>query len=151
MKAVLCKEYGPPEALVMGEVPSLTAGPGQVVVTVKACGVNFPDVLVIQNKYQFKPPLPFSPGGEVAGFVKQIGPGVTRFRPGDRIVASIGHGGMAEEALATVEKCMPMPDDVDFSTASGFILTYATSHYALKDRASLKPGEISSCSERPAA
>ena len=90
MRAVLCKEYGPPESLAVEELPSPKPGKGQVVLSVKACGVNFPDVLIIQNKYQFKPPLPFSPGGEVAGTVKELGEGVTNVKVGDRVIGSTG-------------------------------------------------------------
>lgn len=141
MKAVLCKEFGLPESLAVEDVPSPKPGKGQVVVSVKACGVNFPDVLIIQNLYQFKPPLPFSPGAEVAGIVKETGEGVSAFKPGDRVIASCGWGGMAEEVAAEASRCMPIPEGIDFATASGFVLTYGTSHYALKDRAKLKPGE----------
>ena len=141
MKAMLCKAYGPPETLVLSDVPSPKAGPGQVVITVKACGVNFPDVLIIENKYQFKPQLPFAPGAEIAGIVKEIGEGVTRFKIGDRVIASVGNGGMQEEVLADPNRCIPMPAGMDFETGSALILTYGTSHYALKDRARLKAGE----------
>ena len=141
MKAMLCKEYGPPEKLVLSDVPEPHAGPGQIVVQVKACGVNFPDVLIIENKYQFKPALPFAPGAEVAGLVKELGDGVTRFKTGDRVIASIGNGGMQEQVLADPNRCIAMPDGMDFATGSGLILTYGTSHYALKDRAELKAGE----------
>lgn len=141
MKAMLCKEYGPPEKLVLSDIEAPKAGPGQIVISVKACGVNFPDVLIIENKYQFKPPLPFAPGAEVAGVVKACGEGVTRFKPGDRVIASVGNGGMQEEILADPNRCIPMPDEMDFETGSALILTYGTSHYALKDRAKLRPGE----------
>ena len=92
MKAVLCKQYGPPESLALEELPSPQAGPGEVVVSVKAASVNFPDVLIIQNKYQFKPPLPFSPGSELAGVVKEVGPGVRGWKAGDRVIAFTTHG-----------------------------------------------------------
>ncbi len=141
MKAVLCKEFGPPESLVLEEVASLVPGKGQVVVAVKACGVNFPDTLIIQNKYQFKPPMPFSPGGESAGTVKVVGEGVEGFQPGDKVIASTVYGGYAEEVLVEASHLIPMPEGVDFPTASAFVMTYATSHYALKDRAKLQPGE----------
>jgi NADPH2:quinone reductase len=141
MKAMLCKEYGPPETLVLSDVPSPKAGPGQVVVSVKACGVNFPDVLIIENKYQFKPPLPFAPGAEIAGVVKELGEGVTRFKTGDRVIASVGNGGMQEEVVVDPNRCIPMPAGMDFETGAGLILTYGTSHYALKDRAKLREGE----------
>jgi NADPH2:quinone reductase len=141
MKAVLCKQYGPPQSLVLEDVPALKAGDGQVVISVKAAGVNFPDLLIIQNKYQFRPPLPFSPGGEVAGTVKEIGPGVTQLKVGDRVIGSIGWGGFAEEAVAQAARCTPFPANMDFVEASAFMMTYGTSHHALKDRARLKPGE----------
>jgi len=141
MKAILCKQYGPPDSLVLEEVPPLKAGKGQVVVSVKAAGVNFPDTLIIQNKYQFKPSLPFSPGSECAGVVKEIGEGVTIVKPGDSAIALTTFGSFAEEILVQEAECIPLPDGVDFKLAAGFTLTYGTSHYALKDRAQLKPGE----------
>jgi NADPH2:quinone reductase len=122
-------------------VPSPSPRKGQVVITVKACGVNFPDVLMIQDKYQFKPALPFSPGGEIAGIVKETGEGVTAFKPGDRVIVSIGSGGFAEEAVADAARCVPMPANLDFDVASSFFVTYGTSYHALKDRAHIKPGE----------
>jgi NADPH2:quinone reductase len=141
MKAVLCKAYGPPESLVLEEIESPQPGKGQVVVSVKACGVNFPDTLIIQGQYQFKPPLPFSPGGEVAGLVKAVGAGVESVKVGDRVIAFTGWGGFAEEVLVDAERLIPMPDGIDFPTASAFVMTYGTSHHALKDRARLKAGE----------
>ncbi len=141
MKAVLCKAYGPPDSLVVEEVPSPKPDKGQVLISVKAAGVNFPDVLIIQNKYQFRPPLPFSPGGEVAGIVKELGEGVTNVKVGDRVIGSTGWGGFAEEALAPAARCIPFPQNIGFVEASAFVMTYGTSHHALKDRAHLKPGE----------
>ena len=141
MKAVLCKTYGPPESLVLEDVEPLKPGRGQVVIGVKACGVNFPDTLIIQGKYQFKPPMPFSPGSEVAGVVKEIGAGIEHVKVGDHVIAFTGHGGFAEEVLAEAAQLIPMPKGMDFTIASAFVLTYGTSHYALKDRAQLKPGE----------
>lgn len=141
MKAVLCKTYGPPESLVLEDVEPLKSGRGQVVIGVKACGVNFPDTLIIQGKYQFKPPMPFSPGSEVAGVVKETGAGIEHVKVGDHVIAFTGHGGFAEEVLAEAVQLIPMPKGMDFTIASAFVLTYGTSHYALKDRAQLKPGE----------
>jgi NADPH2:quinone reductase len=141
MKAVLCKAYGPPESLVVEEVESLTPGKQQVVVEVKAAGVNFPDALMIQGLYQFKPPFPFSPGSEVAGVVKAVGSGVEGVKGGDRVMAFTGHGGFAEEVVVSPEQLLPMPEDVDFRVAAAFTMTYATSYHALKDRAHLQPGE----------
>ncbi len=141
MKAVLCKEYGPPDSLVVEELPSPTAGHGEVVLAVRACGVNFPDVLIIQNKYQFRPPLPFAPGGEVAGVVTAVGDGVATLKVGDRVIGSTGWGGFAEELAIDATRVIPIPDEMDFVTASAFLLTYGTSHHALKDRAQLRAGE----------
>jgi NADPH2:quinone reductase len=141
MKAVLCKAYGPPDSLVVEELPSPAPGRGEVLLAVRACGVNFPDVLIIQNKYQFKPPLPFSPGGEVAGIVKGLGEGVTGLAVGDRVIGSTGWGGFAEEVVLDAGRVIEIPDEMDFVTASAFLLTYGTSHHALKDRAQLRAGE----------
>lgn len=141
MKAVLCKEYGPPEKLSVEDVAELKPGKGQVVVTVKACGVNFPDALIIQGKYQMKPPFPFSPGSEIAGVVKEVGEGVSSVKPGDRVIAFTFYGGYAEEVLAEAAQLTPMPPGLDFITASAFVLTYGTAHHALKDRGELKAGE----------
>lgn len=141
MKAALCTHYGPPEELELRDVPTPSPGEGQVLISVKSCGVNFPDVLLIQDKYQFKPPLPFSPGGEIAGIVKAAGEGVVTPKPGDRVIASIGTGGFAEQALADAARCIPMPENLDFDVASCFFITYGTSWHALKDRAQLKAGE----------
>jgi NADPH2:quinone reductase len=141
MRAVLCKAYGPPETLVVEEVASAVVGAGDVRVRVHACGVNFPDTLIIQNKYQFKPPLPFTPGGEVAGEVVEVGSAVTRVRRGDRVIAMVGWGGFADEAVVPADRTMPIPTGMDFVTAAGFTMTYGTSYYALKQRAVLKPAE----------
>ena len=141
MKAVLCKEFGPPESLVVEDIASPEPGPGEVVLEVHAAAVNFPDVLIIQNKYQFKPPLPFSPGGEVAGVVAKLGEGVTNLKVGDRVIGSCGHGGFVEELAINAASCIPVPDAMDLETASALVLTYGTSHYGLKDRANIQPGE----------
>jgi NADPH2:quinone reductase len=141
MRAVLCKEFGPPESLVVEDVPEPAAGPGQVIVDVHGCGVNYPDFLVIQDRYQFKPPLPFSPGGEVAGVVTEVADDVTGVAAGDRVLAASGWGGMAERVALPAASVIPVPDGVDLVTASGFLFAYGTSHYALKDRAHLRPGE----------
>jgi NADPH:quinone reductase len=141
MKAVLCKAYGPPESLVVEDVPSPEAGPGEVVVSVKTASVNFPDVLIIQNKYQLKPPLPFSPGSELAGVVKSVGDGVTRWKPGDPVMAMTGYGAFAEEVKVDVNRLLSIPTGMDFVSAAAFGLTYATSEHALCDRGDLKAGE----------
>lgn len=141
MKALLCKHHGLPDTLVVEEVADPQAGDGEIVVEVKAAGVNFPDVLIIQNKYQFKPALPFSPGAEVAGLVAAVGPGVKGLKAGDRVLASCGHGGFAEKVAVKAAKALKIPEGVDFDTAAAFTLTYGTSWHALKDRAALKAGE----------
>ena len=141
MKAVLSKVVGGPETLVIEDVPVPTPGKGQVLVQVKACGVNYPDVLIIQDMYQFKPPRPFSPGGEVAGIVSAVGEGVAHVKPGDRVLASTGNGGMAEYCLAPAHGVMPIPEGMPFEEAAAFLMTYGTSYYAIKDRGDPKPGE----------
>ena len=141
MKAVLCRSFGPPESLVVEDVPELAPGPGEVVIDVKAAGVNFPDVLIIENKYQVKPPLPFSPGSEVAGVVRAVGDGVSAVKPGDAVMAITTYGGFAEQVKTAAERALPLPAGMDFVTAAAFGLTYATSDHALRDRAALRPGE----------
>ena len=141
MKAVLCKQYGPPDSLVVEELPSPRPGPGEVVISVKAASVNFPDVLIIQNRYQFKPPLPFSPGSELAGVVKEVGAGVRQFHPGDRVMAFTTYGAFAEEVKTEATRLVPMPQAMDFPTGAAFLLTYGTSDHALRDRAALEAGE----------
>jgi len=141
MKAVVCKAFGPPESLVIDELPAPKAGRGEVVVAVKAASVNFPDVLVIQNKYQVKPTLPFSPGSEMAGVVKSVGDGVNNVKPGDRVIAFSSYGAFAEECLVQAARLVPMPDAMDFATGAAFLLTYGTSHHALCNRAAPKAGE----------
>src|SRR5258705_10092563 len=141
MKAVLCKQYGPPESLVIEELPPPKPGPGEVVVSVKAASVNFPDFLIIQNKYQFKPPLPFSPGSELAGVVKEEGAGVSNVRPGERVIAFTTYGAFAEEVKTEALRLLPLPVKMDFVTGAAFLLTYATSDHALRDRGALQTGE----------
>lgn len=141
MKAVLCKQFGPPESLVIEELPSPVAGPGEVVVSVRAASLNFPDVLIIQNKYQFKPPLPFSPGSELAGTVKELGAGVKGFKPGDRVIAFTTYGAFAEEVKVEAGRLVPIPEGMDFNSAAAFLLTYGTSDHALRDRGQLRAGE----------
>jgi NADPH2:quinone reductase len=141
MKAIVCKEFGPPESLVVEDVESPVPGPGEAVISVKAASVNFPDVLIIQNKYQFKPPLPFSPGSEVAGIVKAIGEGVTDVKPGDEVLAMTTYGAFAEEVKTEARRLLPIPAGMTFADAAAFGLTYATSEHALSDRGALKAGE----------
>src|SRR5262245_35145104 len=141
MRAVLCKQFGPPESLVVEELPSPAPGAGEVVVSVKAASVNFPDVLIIQNKYQFKPPLPFSPGSELAGVVKAVGAGVSAFKPGDKVIAFTTYGAFAEEVKTEATRLLPLPEKMDFEAGAAFLLTYATSDHALRDRGSLRAGE----------
>jgi len=141
MKAVLCKQFGPPDSLVVEALESPRAGPGEVVISVKAASVNFPDVLIIQNKYQFKPPLPFSPGSELSGVVKEVGAGVQGFRPGDRVMAFTTYGAFAEEVKTEAGRLLKIPQGMSFTAAAAFLLTYATTDHALRDRGSLAAGE----------
>ncbi len=141
MKAVVCKQYGPPESLVVEELPSPRPGRGEAVVSVRAASVNFPDVLIIQNKYQFKPPLPFSPGSELAGVVKELGEGVSGPRPGDRVMAFTTYGAFAEEVKLEAARLVPIPESMEFASAAAFLLTYGTSDHALRDRGALQAGE----------
>lgn len=141
MKALLSKQVGGPETLVLEDLPSPKAGKGFAVVSVKACGVNFPDVLIIEDKYQFKPERPFSPGGEISGVVKEVGEGVTNVKPGDRVLGNTGWGGMAEEIALEASRLVKIPDTMPFDEAAAFIMTYGTSYHALKERAHLKPGQ----------
>jgi len=140
MKAVLCKQFGPPESLVVEDLPSPRAGPGEVVISVRAASLNFPDVLIIQNKYQYKPPLPFSPGSELAGVVKEAGEGVS-FRPGDKVIAFTTYGAFAEEVKTEASRLVRLPENMDFVTGAAFLLTYGTSEHALCDRGDLRAGE----------
>jgi NADPH2:quinone reductase len=141
MKTLLSKAPGPPETLVLEEVADPAPAPGQVLLKVAACGVNYPDSLIIEDKYQFKPPRPFAPGGEVAGVVEALGEGVTGLRPGQRVIGSAVSGGMAEKMVLPAERCVPVPDTMPLEEAAAFLMTYGTSHHALKDRARLKAGE----------
>jgi len=140
MKAVLAREFAALEKLTLEEVPAPQAGPGQVVIATRACGVNFLDGLIVQGKYQSKPPLPFSPGAEVAGVIKAVGPGVG-LAIGMRVLAMVGHGGFAEEVVTEASNVMPLPPQMDFTTAACFPIVYATSHHALIERAHLQSGE----------
>ena len=141
MKAVLCKAYGPPENLVMEEIPDPQPGDDEAVIEVHAASLNFPDGLQIQGKYQFQPPLPFTPGSEVGGTIKALGTGVSGFEVGDRVMAIPGIGGLAEQVLTKADSVHRIPDNMDFRTAAGFTMVYTTSYHALKQRARLQPEE----------
>ncbi|MDX2235603.1 MAG: NADPH:quinone oxidoreductase family protein [Hyphomonadaceae bacterium] len=141
MKALLSKSPGGPETLVLEDMPAPVAGPGDVLINVKAVGVNYPDVLMLRDMYQFKPERPFAPGGEIAGVVASVGDGVTHVKAGDRVIGSTGWGGMAEQIAISGLRVRKIPDAMPFDEAAAFLMTYGTSHYALKDRATLKPGE----------
>ncbi len=141
MKALLCHEFGSTENLKLTTTESPKPEKGQLVISVNACGVNFPDSLIIQNKYQFKPNLPFTPGGEVAGIVKELGEGIDHLKVGDRVFSLTGWGGFVEEVLADAYKTLPIPEGMDFITAATTMYTCGTSLHALKQRAQLKEGE----------
>ena len=141
MKAIVCKELAPPEKLVFEEVKLPPPAPGEVRVQIKAAGVNFPDTLIIQGKYQMKATPPFTPGAEVAGVVSEVGEKVKHVRPGDAVVALVPVGGFAEEVNAPADGVMPLPRDMDMTVAAGFPLAYGTTIHALKQRAQMKSGE----------
>ena len=141
MKAVVCRAFGPPESLELAELELPKLGADDVHVRVRAAGVNFPDLLMIQGKYQFKPPFPFAPGAECAGDVLAVGPGVTHVKKGDRVMAMTGHGAFAEEVVVPAHKVMTFPAEMDYVAASAMGLTYGTSAFALMQRAQIQPGE----------
>jgi NADPH:quinone reductase len=141
MKALLSRHPGGPETLVLEDIPEPAAGPGEVRVAVRACGVNFPDLLIIQDLYQFKPPRPFAPGAEIAGVVDAVGTGVGNVRVGDRVVLSPVRSGMAQKAVGLASNCWKIPDAMPFDEAAALLMTYGTSQHALKDRAQLRSGE----------
>ncbi len=141
MKAVLCKAFGPAETLVLEEVANLEPKKTEVVLDVHAAGVNFPDSLIIEGKYQFKPPFPFSPGGEAAGVISAVGEKVSQFKVGDRVMALTGWGSFAEQVAVPAYNVLPMPPSMDFTTAAAFSMTYGTSMHALKQRGNLQAGE----------
>ena len=140
MQAIVCRAHGLPKDLILTDAPDPVAGPGQIVIDVHAAGVNFPDVLLVQGKYQVKPPLPFSPGVEAAGVVAAVGDGVTGLHAGDRVASGV-MGAFAERAVANAATAIPLPPDVDFVTAAGMVLTYGTAYHALVDRATLRADE----------
>ena len=141
MRAVICSKFGPPENLTLEHVVDLKPKNGQVRIAIEACGVNFPDTLIIENKYQFKPELPFSPGGEVAGRVDALGEGVTDFKIGDPVMAMTLSGGFSEQIIVDSKALLRRPSSMDGKTAAGFTMAYGTSMHALKQRANLKRGE----------
>ena len=141
MKAIVCKAWGLPETLVIEEQADLLPAAGEIVIDIMAAGVNFPDVLIIQNKYQFKPELPFTPGNELAGTVHAVGAGVTQYKVGDKVFAFVPQGAFAQQVKVTADAVLPMAAGMDFDTAAAITLTYGTSHHAVVDRAQLKAGE----------
>jgi NADPH:quinone reductase len=141
MKALLSHSPGPPETLHLENVPDPKPGRGEVLLAVKACSVNYPDVLIIQDLYQFKPARPFSPGSEVCGVVEALGDGVDSIKIGARVIAMTGWGGMAEKLVAAADRCFPIPDTMPTDDAASFILTFGTAYHALQDRARIRAGE----------
>ena len=141
MRALVCSAFGPLEGLQLRELPDPAPGRGEVLIDVRAAGVNFPDLLIVQGLYQFKPEPPFAPGAEVAGVVRAVGQGVERFRPGDRVLATMLWGGLAQKALAKESQTIAIGGDLDDAAAAALGVTYSTSHHALKDRARLRAGE----------
>ena len=141
MKAYVCREFGPVESHKVEEIEDPRAEAGQVVVDVKAAGVSFPDVLIVQGKYQFQPPFPFSPGGEIAGVISEVGEGVVDWKIGDRVIAMTGNGGIAEKVVAFEMTLMPLPETMDFKDGAAFPLNYGTTYHALKQRGQLQAGE----------
>ena len=141
MKALLSKVTGGPETLVLEDIPAPELKPGCALIDVKAVGINFPDVLMIEDKYQAKPPRPFAPGGELSGVIAAVGEGVTNVKVGDRVLAQIGSGALVEQVVSPAGRLTKIPDSMPFDDAAAFILTYGTSYHALKDRGHLKAGE----------
>ena len=141
MKALLSTAPGGPETLELSELADPVAAKGQLLVRVKACAINYPDVLIIEDRYQFKPPRPFAPGGEIAGVVEAVGEGVEGWREGDRLISMLGHGGLAEKVLVDARIALPLPPERSFEDGAALILTYATSIHALLDRGRLKEGQ----------
>ncbi len=141
VRAVLCKSYGPPESLVVEDVEDPEPGTGQVRIAVKACAVNFPDLLIVAGKYQHQPPMPFSPGAELAGEVIEVAADVLHIEAGQRVVAVPLFGGMAEQICVDARSVVPLPDSVDYEPAAAFLLTYGTAYHALRQRANLQGGE----------
>ncbi|MFM2110592.1 MAG: NADPH:quinone oxidoreductase family protein [Gammaproteobacteria bacterium] len=141
MKALLSEAPGTPDTLVLREIAEPVPGRGQVRIAVRYCGINYPDVLVIEDKYQFKPPRPFAPGSEMSGVIDAVGDGVTAFKVGDAVIAAATSGGLAEKAVTAANACVPMPEGMPFDVAAGLIFTYGTSYHALVNRGELRAGE----------
>ncbi len=141
MKALRTHAVGGPETLTLDDVAEPTAGPGQVVVAVKACAINFPDTLMIRDMYQFKPQRPYAPGGEFSGIVESVGEGVTQWQVGDRVIGMCGNGGLAEKVALDAGRMFPLPDGVSFETGASLLMTYGTTIHGLKDRGHIKAGE----------
>jgi NADPH2:quinone reductase len=141
MRAIVCSRFGGPEVLELADVEVPLAREGQVILDVHACAINFPDLLMVQGLYQIKPDLPFTPGSEVAGVIRSLGVGVEGMAVGDRVIASTGTGGLAEQVVVDAKSVVPAPEGIDFASAAGLLYTYGTSYHALRDRAVLQPGE----------
>lgn len=141
MKAIRCKKYGPPSSLILEEMASLRPGAKEVVVSVKACGINFPDTLIIQGLYQLKPELPFTPGSDISGVVKEVGEGVVHLKKGDEVFGFVAYGALAEEVIVPSNACFLKPKKMAFPVAASFMMAYGTSYHALKDRGRLQNGE----------
>jgi NADPH:quinone reductase len=141
MRALLSHSPGGPETLRLDEVPEPTAGPGELLVRVRACALNFPDVLIIEDKYQLKPARPFAPGGEIAGEVLAAGEGVTGWAAGDRLIAATGFGGLAEQVVVPADRAIPLPAERSFEQGSALLMTYATAIHALVDRGRMRSGQ----------
>lgn len=141
MKALRTHAVGGPETLTLDEIETPTPGKGEVLVDVKACAINFPDTLMIRDLYQFKPERPYSPGGEIAGVIEAVGEGVEGYAVGDRVMAGIGHGGLAEKVVVPAGRMFPIPDGVPFEKAASLLMTYGTTIHGLKDRGHIKAGD----------
>jgi len=141
MKAIICEAFGSPDNLILGELPDPIAGNNQVLIQVEVCGVSYPDLLILENKYQFKPEFPYSPGGEVVGKIIGLGENVEALKVGDRVLALCRWGGFAEKVAVDSDRIFVLPDGISSELAAGSLYTYSTSFHALKDRAELTPGE----------
>lgn len=142
MKALRSHAIGGPETLTLDDIDDPVAGPGQIVVAVKACAINYPDALIIKDMYQFKPPRPFAPGGEIAGVVESVGEGVSAFKPGDRVFGGVGNGGLVEKIAVDAGRMFPVPEGVPLEKAASLMMTYGTTIHGLKDRGHIKPGDV---------